>query len=260
MERVYPFTNENLSSYENLYNFDNAKVLSVIGSGDQYFSSLLYGAKEIELYDCNFLAWDFFVLKFYGIIILNYEEFYNFFVTERLNNLTYLNKILPYLPIDVATRIMKLQKKYRLLSKLLYIDAIDHKYNNGSSIPYFDKEKFYQLKSILMNKKLPTFYLSNLQSLPSILEKKSYDIILTSNIFDWMYDDELKGECANLCVKEYKKLLSRFNYGEIQALYCWIISANLQQAFEKHDFEIVKVPNTKMLSLSQDSVVSLRKK
>lgn len=37
MKGVYPFTNENLTSYQNLYHFDNAKVLSVLGSGDQYF-------------------------------------------------------------------------------------------------------------------------------------------------------------------------------------------------------------------------------
>ena len=51
--KIYNFSNENLISYESLYNFNSAKVLSVIGSGDQYFSSLLYGAKEIDLYDIN---------------------------------------------------------------------------------------------------------------------------------------------------------------------------------------------------------------
>lgn len=43
-DRVFPFTNENLTSYGKIYNFDNAKVLSFLGSGDQYFSSILHGA------------------------------------------------------------------------------------------------------------------------------------------------------------------------------------------------------------------------
>ena len=51
MQSVYSFTNENVNSYGNLYNFDNARVLSVLGSGDQYFTSLLYGAKSIDLFD-----------------------------------------------------------------------------------------------------------------------------------------------------------------------------------------------------------------
>lgn len=255
MKRVYPFTNENLSSYKDLYHFENAKVLSVLGSGDQYFSSLLYGAKEIEVYDCNFIAWDFFILKYYGILILNYEEFYDLFVTKRLEDIKSLNKLLTYLPNDVANRLLKLKREQGLLSRCLYLDVIDDKYNDGCYIPYFDKEKYYQLKSILRNQKLPTFYLTYLQSLPSIVENKSYDIILTSNIFDWLYAD-LEEEC----VKEYKDLLTKFNYGEIQALYRWRISESLKKELEQNDFEITTVPSGKRLSLSKESVVSLRKK
>ena len=41
MNKVYKFSNENLTSYQELYDFTDKKVLSVIGSGDQYFSSIL---------------------------------------------------------------------------------------------------------------------------------------------------------------------------------------------------------------------------
>jgi len=255
MPSIYPFTNENLSSYKELYNFDNAKVLSILGSGDQYFSALLYGAKEIELYDCNFLAWDFFILKYYGILILNYEEFYDFFVVNRLDDLKYLNRLLKYIPNDIANRISKLQKQYRFLSRLLNPDIIKDKYNNGSIIPYFDKKTYYKLQSLLINQKLPNFYLAYLQYLPLIVENQSYDIILTSNIFDWLYKDiEVES------VKEYKELLMRFNYREIQALYCWELSESLKQELEKNNFEIEYVSSTKTLSLSNDSVISLRNK
>ena len=47
MNKVYKFSNENLTSYQELYDFTDKKVLSVIGSGDQFFSSILYGAKEV---------------------------------------------------------------------------------------------------------------------------------------------------------------------------------------------------------------------
>lgn len=255
MKYVYPFTNENLSSYQKLYNFDNSKVLTVLGSGDQYLSSLLYGAKEIEVYDYNFIAWDFFVLKYYGILILNYEEFYYYFVTKRLNDLNFFNKLLPYLPNDVVNRLEKLKKQYGSLSRLLFIDRFDDKYNNGNYIPYFSKEKYYQLQSLLINQKLPNFYLSNLQNLPHIVNNQSYDIILTSNIFDWLYKDiEIES------VKKYKKILKGFNYGEIQALYCWNLSESFKQELEKNDFEIEQVPGVKTLSLTPDSVVSLRNK
>lgn len=255
MKQVYPFTNENLSSYKDLYNFENAKVLSVLGSGDHYFSSLLYGAKEIELYDCNFSTWDFLVLKYYGIIILNYDEFYDFFVTKRLDDLKTFNKLLSYLPHDSAKRLAKIQKQYRILTHVLYLDIIDDKYHSGRVIPYFEEEKYYQLQSILLNQKLPNFYLSDLRYLPWVVENKSYDIILTSNIFDWLYKD-LEEES----VTEYKELLNRFNYGEVQALYCWNLSESLKQELENNHFEIQYVPSTKVLSLTHDSVVSLRNK
>lgn len=255
MKRVYPFTNENISSYQNLYDFDNAKILSVLGSGDQYFLSLLYGAKTIEVYDCNFLAWDFFVLKYFGILILTYEEFYDFFVINRLDDFEYFNKLLPYLPDDVTKRLVKMKAQSKLLSRCLYLDVIDDKYNNGDVIPYFNKEKYYQLKSLLRNQKLPTFYFSYLQALPSIVDKQSYDIILTSNIFDRLYAD-----LEEKCVREYKELLNRFNYGEIQALYRWKLSDPLKQELERNDFQIEYVPGIKTLSLSPDAVVSLRKK
>ena len=50
MNRIYGFTNENVFSYQSLYNFSGADVLSVLGSGDQYFSSLLYGANCVEVF------------------------------------------------------------------------------------------------------------------------------------------------------------------------------------------------------------------
>lgn len=255
MRQIYPFTNENLTSYQNIYHFDNAKVLSVIGSGDQYFSSLLYGAKEIELYDCNFLAWDFFLLKFYGILTLNYEEFYNYFVVKRLDDPIYFNKLLSYLPSDTANRLIKLKKQHRFISKILYLDVIPDKYDNGYTIPYFDKEKYYKLQSILKNKKLPTFYLTYLQSLPSVVGNQSYDIILTSNIYDWLY-----GDLEEYCIKEYKELLNKFNYNEIQALYSWDLSDSLKKELEENNFEISYVPSIKKLCLTPNSVISLRHK
>jgi len=254
MKKVYPFTNENLTSYKELYKFDNAKVLSVLGSGDQYFSSLLFGAKEIEVYDCNFLAWDFFILKYYGIMILNYEEFYDYFVVKRLDDFKYFNRLLPYLPIETTNRLNKNLQQYRKLSSLLYLDLIQDKYYNGSLIPYFDKDKYYQLQTIITKQKLPNFYLSHIQHLPLVVGQQSYDIILTSNIYDWMYAD------LDECVKEYKTLLNRFNYNEIQALYSWNLSETLKQEFENNDFEITNVPSVMKLSLTKDSVISLRKK
>ena len=40
MEKVYSFTNENVSSYSDIYNMNGANMLTILGSGDQYFTAL----------------------------------------------------------------------------------------------------------------------------------------------------------------------------------------------------------------------------
>lgn len=185
MNYVYPFTNENVTSFENLYNFDNARVLSVLGSGDQYFSSLLYGAREVELFDISSIAWDYFILKYYGIMIFSYEEFYDYFVIKELDNLKYLKRLMTYLPLEVSNRLYDLYKRNKGLSCNLFANVTNIN-EDGSSIPYFNRKKYYQLQSILLNSKLPTFYLGDFTRLSNKVSDKSYEIILTSNIFDWL--------------------------------------------------------------------------
>ena len=64
MNKVYGFTNEFVAAYPEIYDFDNANVLSIIGSGDQYFTAMLAGAKSVTVFDLNVNAWHHFVLKF----------------------------------------------------------------------------------------------------------------------------------------------------------------------------------------------------
>ena len=255
MNYVYPFTNENVTSFENLYDFDNARVLSVLGIGDQYFASLLYGAREIELFDINSSTYDFFILKYYGIMIFSHEEFYDYFVIKELDNLKYLKRLMLYLPLDVANRLYDLYKRNWGLSCSLFANVTNIN-EDGSNIPYFNREKFYQLQSILLNSKLPTFYLSDFTRLPNKVSDKSYEIILTSNIFDWLYKDlEVKS------VGVYKKLLDKFKYSEIQALYFWNnLDNDLRLELLRNGFDIEEVPSAGRLSLTNKNiVVSLRK-
>ncbi|MBD8922989.1 DUF3419 family protein, partial [bacterium] len=86
MEKIYSFTNEFVRAYPEMYDFNDARVLSVLGSGDQYFTAILSGAKEVEVIDVNIVSWYHFVLKYTAIRLLSYEEFCNYFITNRLND------------------------------------------------------------------------------------------------------------------------------------------------------------------------------
>jgi len=142
--KVYSFTNENLVEYKKIYNFNNAKVLSVIGSGDQYFSSLLYGARNVDLYDINRMTWDYFVLKYYAILTLTYEEFYNFFVISNLDNMDIYNKVRYYLPEQIKNNIDKFIIKNKNLSSILLNNTIYeiNVDNLDRIIPYFNIDMF----------------------------------------------------------------------------------------------------------------------
>lgn len=172
MGYVYAFTNENLTCLKDLYDFKDKKVLTVLGSGDQYFSSVLFGAKEVDVYDIEPKAWDYFVLKFSGIVNLDYDEFFQYFVREECINNDYFRRLEEYL-LDRCSR--------NIGNFLSYSDVIEPKYDNGRFILYFSKEQFYILKELLTARGLPKFYNENLKNLSYKLEK-SYDILLASNI------------------------------------------------------------------------------
>lgn len=255
MGNIYGFTNENVSSFSSLYDFDNTKVLSVLGSGDQYFASLLNGAREIDLYDINKDAWNFFILKYYGIMMLNYEEFFDFFVLKKLNDKRYFEYLLSYLPRGVGSRLDNLYKRYSGLSDYLTPDVSSINYNDGHVIPYFNMDEYYRLQSILESKDLPKFYLEDFVNLPDRLSQSRYDIVLTSNIFYWLYLDEEEEK-----VGEYKILLERFDCPVIQALYSWSLPNDLEKVFLENGFDISSVPSSKSFQLYDDKVVSLIKK
>lgn len=86
-------TNENVACLNSLYDFDRANVLTVLGSGDQYFTSLLYGANEVDVMDINYTAWLYFRFKFKALKVLNYEEFISLFVERNYNNISIYNKL-----------------------------------------------------------------------------------------------------------------------------------------------------------------------
>ncbi len=245
IERTYKFTNENVSSYEKLYNFKNSRVLSVIGSGDQYFSSLLFGAKDVILFDKNEIAILYFIFKFHAIRKLSYEEFYKFFVINKLDDISTYKKIKSSLPYEVKTFFNRLYSNGNI-SKLVYPYSISNhtiNYTTGRVIPYFDKERYYMLQSILNNRNVPFIigeYLENL----NLENLGNFDVMLFSNIYLHL----------SMPAEDYIKFLKKCRNnltsdGCIQADYSWS-EASIQ------DFNFVKDDKNSKLSL--DMVPSVR--
>jgi len=258
MDKVYAFTNENVNSYDKLYDFKGAKVLSVLGSGDQYFVSLLNGASAIEVFDINKLAWDYFVIKFYGIMTLSYEEFIDFFINKRMNDVETYKRLREYFPDRIRKQFDSFYARGIDLGNMLLFSLISEQVianQDERIIPYFNPEKYYQLQTLLSKVELPTVYFENLQNLPQKLLGEHYDIILTSNIFMWNSFEHQKSP-----VLMYKNLLEQFDYSNIQAYYYWGSDPNSLLEFETNGFIVEPVQSVNGLSGKKDLVVSLQKK
>lgn len=252
--KIYSFTNENINSFSSIYNFSNAKVLSVLGSGDQYFTSLLNEASEVELYDINNLAWYYFILKYYSILILSYEEFYDYFVVNKLDDVKYFNKVKEYLPYYVSCKFEDLYNSFGNISWIFQYSDVSLNYDDDRFIPYLDIINYYQLQKMLKDRNLPNFYLNNFGNLYNFVDNKNYDILLTSNIYNHMY---LDNSIDNIC--SYKQLLNKYNCNHIQALYCWWLNDDFKEELLNNNFEINAVNTSKKLKLTNDYVISLRK-
>lgn len=218
--KVYNFTNENVTCLEKIYNLYNSKVLSVVGSGDQYFASILGGAKQVDLYDINPTAYLYFILKFYVIRELTFEEFYELLVLKNFRNEVIYSKLEKVLPLEVL-------KYYKFLitnikQSVFRIDGINlltkynQKYyfkNDKTVIPYFNKNQYYELQNKLKKIQLPKFYKKNILELNP---KEKYDVLLTSNIYFYM----------PLTISDYVKELKKFDIPQIQAGYDWYGTEN----------------------------------
>ena len=234
MEKVYGFTNENVSAYPNIYNMDGADMLIILGSGDQYFTAILSGAKKVELIDINIVSWYYFVLKFTAIRYLNYEEFIKFFITEKINNNLMYAKIRNYLPNDIRTFFDKMIITKSPFSNIILSSGMTELFSESDYkkyIPYLEENQYYKLQEILRYMELPAFTHQSFQSFIIENNEKQYDIVMLSNIYHWMNMEPL----------DFKRLLDKANCDVIQALYSWNYGF-LMAEFKTLGFEITGVP------------------
>lgn len=256
MSKVYSFTNENISSYKNLYDFNNAKVLSILSSGDHYFASLLFGAKDIELYDVNPFAWYYFVLKFYSIQILSYEEFLDYFVNYRLANYKYFMKIKEYMPMEISSYLDRIYRNHSYISKLIEFNNIVNVYKEkGLLIPYFNNDEYYRLQSILKNRRLPIFYNEGIISLPYTLRRENYDLVFTSNVYTWLESTKSIKD-----IVEFKGTIKKFNAPTIELMYYWgTLDKDLIDYYYRIGLDVDEVVGSDFKNNHRDTIISLRK-
>lgn len=266
--KVYDFTNENVACLDYLYDFKDAKVLSIVGSGDQYFASILNGARQVDLFDLNPTSYLYFLLKFYSIRELSYEEFYNFFVEKNFTNIQVfqkLNKVLPKKVLEYYKHIVKYKDKCDKIFKKDGINLLNRrnqKYyfeTEKPVIPYLNKLIYYKLKFLLKKQTVPKFFEKDLMDMKDNI-KGNYDIVLLSNIYNYL----------DLNIFQYRDFLEKLNIPQIQMLYDWYglhleefnyikdISVLRQQPLN-YSLDIVKPSSPSEFAPKRNFVYSLKK-
>jgi len=209
MRTVFNFSNENLASFSKIYDFKGSRVLSVGGSGDQYFTAILNGAKEVTLFDNDPLFFHFFVAKFCAIQNMSYSEFYDLFITQDAFFSDIFEVIESYLPEERKDEVA--ESRYSIRPEYGWNDR--QRLVKARTIPYLNPIGYQKLQHKLIGRDLPKVYFENITNLQKVLGNSPYDIMLTSNIFGWLP--------TGFTEKNFFELLQSFNCKTFQATYAY---------------------------------------
>ena len=216
--RVYSYTNENIKSYLNNFDFnDKSNALSVLSSGDQVFNLIHNGITNIDTFDSNYLT-EFYSLGIKKAMILkyNYKDFLHKYLDLLLGYYSiykesiFIEKLLPYMDNRYAVFWNELVKfNYDLQSnnsdkRLLISDIVTKRFIMKDRIKLynnylFSNEDYEILKDNLLNSKI-NFSCLDILDISNKFNNK-YDFILLSNIFDYL-DSRFKFGWNYSCLKE----------------------------------------------------------
>lgn len=194
--KIYPWTNEKLSSYYNLKDLQGKNVLTVTSSGDHALHAILAGATKIDSFDKNRLCKYFSALKIAAIKSFSYEKFMSLTKTGLSDASSNIKTMEKYLTENEALfwnefiNNSNAKKRNRIFKD-------DGYYSNLKiGISYFDKNYYDKLKNNLMHSKI-TYYdldLNNISEIPH----GNYDAIFLSNILE-LFDNKGKEDILNKC-------------------------------------------------------------
>jgi len=207
---VFKFSNENLTAYQQLYDFNGARVLSIGGSGDQYFTAILNGAEEVTLFDKNPYFWPYFVAKFCAIQNLSYGEFCELFIRKATFHEIF-QEVESLLSSKERSAIRDVIKKNFIEYQIGYLAKDIKRMILADCVPYLQVTRYKELQQKLQGRSLPDVYFSDIRNLPKEVGDKSYDIMLASNIYQWI--------SREISARDYLCLLNNFNCQTFQAMY-----------------------------------------
>lgn len=194
--KMYSMTTENLYGFLKNIDLKDKKVLTVNGSGDQLLNAYLLGAKDVTCFDINPNSFCNTKLKIAAIKNLCFNDFLSFFNVHKFGSFSMygsldyrlFEKLVPHLDKDTINLYSLF---YQKIGGNIF-NSIYHNYydslNKLSKISgYMNQKSYNELVNKLDSVELK-FIESNIVSLKDKLKDEKFDIILLSNISDYIVE------------------------------------------------------------------------
>lgn len=261
--KLYIMTTENINGFLSRYDLKDKNILTVAGSGDQRLNTYLLGANNVDCFDINPITELHLKLKDTAIKNIGFEKFIYFFdiYTNKYNK--EYDSLDPRIfrefkdELDEDAKLFYnyvLNKSIYLRCRDIYID-FDNDYSVLRNMNnYLELDKYYELRNILNQKKI-NFIKSDIKDLPDKLEGKKYDMILLSNISDYVhhvYPDKSLENFRNL-IEKLKQNLNMFGIIQIGYIYSMYARGEDISDFHFNDDRHKYFPTSEFKSVFVDS-------
>lgn len=206
----YFFTTECIKTYLDDARYQVGSVLSVIGSGDQIFNLLTKGFLDIDAFDINLLTYYNYYLKQAFIMSLSYEEFNklnrNGWYLSRLTVFKeLLEKIKGNMPKDVYEYYKEIVEYCERINPFCFpafVNGEQSSYDSNSNGYANDEDTYRKLQKMIEQARI-NLYFDDASNIPNRV-KGNYDLILLSNISDYLGKDKL------LTKEEFDRYIASF--------------------------------------------------
>lgn len=216
--QLYSFTTENLKDYYQYFNFKDKEVLCIWASWDHMLNAYLLWAKQVDVFDINLLSKYYIELKIKAVQKLDFDIFTNYFLIDWKDTFSYKSFQSILNDLSTQSKIFWTQAYsnfannwWKLRTSELFNNLYDKsEYKIRNNIYLQDSKNYKKLQKIISDKEY-NFYNSSLLELNKILWKKKYDLILLSNISDYIKDmfdekDYLNSFKENIIKKLYDNM------------------------------------------------------
>lgn len=238
---VYLFTNENIyGTLKTAGDLANKKILTVGASGDHVFESYLLGAGDVHTFDINANQKNVIELKNHMIRNLPYANFMDFFFSaDNFFNQNILTPIRHKLSNDLRNFLKKCSDN-DIRGNFRYRAAYTSEYEI-KRLQYISNESNYNTVRDRLPEQMP-FQHCRLSQLANTTTQK-YDLILLSNIFDYLYSAsyDVASKLIHTCNDVLTPLLTNniLPKGRIYFEYLWDANAhawvNFLDYFQTHN-------------------------